>query len=76
MLSRLAGPDRDQDQESTSVQDIFTFATSVCDVEVLIRSTKGLVCPSEKPNRQIFSEEFNKRSIITERSIITRKKVL
>ena len=26
MLSRLPGPDRDQDQESTSAQDTFTLA--------------------------------------------------
>ena len=56
MLSRLAGPDRDQDQESTSV----TLTMNVCDVELLIRS-KGLMCPSEKSNQQFFPEEFNKK---------------
>ena len=63
MLSRLAGPDQDQDQESTSVQDTFIFTMNVCQVELLIRSTKGLVCPSEKSNRQIFSEEFNEKKV-------------
>ena len=54
----------------------------VCEVELLIRSTKGLVSRLEKI--QIFSEEFNKKkyrnrkpvSIITERSIITEESVI
>ena len=60
-VAAIAGPDRDQDQESTSVQDIFTFTMNVCEVQLLIRSIKGLVCPSEKSNRQFFPEEFNKK---------------
>ena len=53
------------------------MTTKVCEVELLIRSTKGLVCPSKESNRQIFSEEFKtKRSIMTEKSIITEESVI
>ena len=51
MLYGQASSDWDQDQESTSVQDIFTFTMNVCE---------GLMYPSEKSNEQTFSEEFNK----------------
>ena len=58
MLSRLAGPDLKSLHLSG---DTFTLTMKVCEVELLIRSTKGLVCPSEKSNQQIFYEEFNKK---------------
>ena len=74
MLSRLTGPDRDQDQESTSVRDTFTFTMNVCEVKLLIY--KGMVCPTEKSNRKFFLENSTKRSITTERSIITEKSII
>ena len=54
MLSRLTSPDRDLDQESTSIRDTFTCTMNVCGVELLIRSTKKNLMD------KFFSEEFNK----------------
>ena len=57
MLSRLAGPDRDQ-----SKVYIWPGYFHICHERLLlIRSTRGLVCPSEKSNRQFLFEEFNKK---------------
>ena len=67
MLSRLGGTDRDQDQEFTSVRDTLTFTMNASEVELLIRSTQCFFL-------QFFSEEFNKKNIITERSIMTEER--
>ena len=47
MLSRLAGSDQEQDRESTSNQETFTLIMKVCEVELLIRPTEGLVSPQK-----------------------------
>ena len=67
MLSWLAGsdrdPDREQDKESKSIQDTFTLIMKVCEVEFLITPVEGLVCPSEKFNRQTFSAVFKSDNV-------------
>ena len=59
MPSLLAGSDREQDKESTSVQDTFTLTNTVYEVALLITPTNGLVCHSEKFNRQTPSVVLN-----------------
>ena len=54
MLSLLAGSDREQDKESTFIQDTFALTMKLREVELLITPTNGLVCHSEKFYRQAF----------------------
>ena len=44
-----------------------------CEVELLIRSTKGLVC---RLIDKYFLKNLKKRSIITERSIINKRSII